>query len=330
MSSPIGRKFPRVQHECDLSIDPRVNDNAARSLVDKTALVVGAGRGIGRACCEFLVLAGVRSLACLALEVEEAEDTAKICKNLKPTVEVIALGVDNRILTDVERVVEEVANTFGAIDNLLMNAGRPPQFLPTSLSDREIWWQTMSVSLRGAFNFSRAVLPFMQRQKRGCIVFTSSSGAHINTEMSAYLLAKLVQVRLAEILHVENFQQYGIKAFAFNPGCVRTRFFTDFEDNYLGEPALKESYAGEGDLENLSARKVYNALKDEKFDSPYMAAGLVIILASGKLDFMFGKYLDAAVKVEHYLNSKDDILRHDLCRVRLVLDSEEFLSRCDF
>ncbi|KAJ9654702.1 hypothetical protein H2198_006292 [Neophaeococcomyces mojaviensis] len=331
MSLPLGDKFPRDQHDCYRSTDPRVNEDIKTSLLGKNAMVVGAGRGIGRACCEFLVLAGVKSIACLALEKTEAEETAKICQGLNPTVQVISIAADNRNFSIVRDIVEDTEKNFGSIDILLMNAGRPPQFLPTSLSDPEIWWQTVSVSLQGAFNFSRAVLPLMQRQRSGCIIFTSSSGAHTNNGMSSYVLAKLSQVRLAEILHVENFQQFGIKTFAFNPGCVRTRFFTDFEDKVLGKAVSEASYVAKNvALEDVSANNAYTALKDQQFDSPYTAAGLVTTLASGKLDFMSGRYLDAAVDIEHYINSRDEILKHDLCRVRLVLSATELIPHCQF
>ncbi|KAK5094651.1 hypothetical protein LTS08_008507 [Lithohypha guttulata] len=330
MSNPLGNKFPRDQHDCYYATDPRINEDVKTSLLGKNAIVIGAGRGIGRACCEFLVLAGVKSIACLALEATEAQETAGICHDLSSNVQVFSAALDVRDFVAVEKLVAEIHSQFGLIEILLMNAGRPPQFLPTSLTDPDIWWQTVSVSMKGAYNAVRAVLPVMQKQKEGRIIFTSSSGAHTNIGMSSYVLAKLSQVRFAEILHVENCQSYGIRTFAFNPGCVRTRFFTDFEDKSLGREVSQDSYvAKDVPLEDISAHNAYTALKDQHFDSPYMAAGLVTVLASGKLDFMSGRYLDAAVDVKHYLESRNDILEKDLCRVRLVLDHTELIPHCD-
>ena len=71
--------FPSDRHDCYFATDPRVNKELSTSLAAHTAVVVGAGRGIGRACSEFLARVSVRALALLALEQDEVDETAKIC-----------------------------------------------------------------------------------------------------------------------------------------------------------------------------------------------------------------------------------------------------------
>lgn len=61
-----------------------------------------------------------------------------------------------------------------------------------------------------------------------------------------------------------------------------------------------------------------------------MAAGLVTALAVGQLDFMSGRYLDAAVNIQHYYNCKEEILREDLCRVRLNQGQGELTPVLEF
>jgi NAD(P)-dependent dehydrogenase (short-subunit alcohol dehydrogenase family) len=170
----------------------------------------------------------------------------------------------------------------------------------------------------------------MQRQKRGVIIFTSSAGGHSNIGMGSYTMGKLGMIRLAEILHHENFKDYNIKAFAYNPGRVHTRFFTDFLDKHRGN-SKAGSYVIDGVAgEEKSAETVVNAFKGVSWDTPQMAAGLVTALASGKLDFMSGRYLDASRDIEKYIEEEKDVRTKDLHRVRLRVADDWFIPTLDF
>lgn len=170
----------------------------------------------------------------------------------------------------------------------------------------------------------------MKKQKLGGrIIYTSSSGAHLNSGMGSYIVGKLGQVRLAEIIHAEN-KNDNIKCFAFNPGCIKTRFYLDFEDEVEGREKRDGSYVTENVMgEKESAEMAVRTLKDAEFDTPYMAAGLVTKIATGELDFMSGRYLDAAVDVQRYIDLKEEIVSKDLCRVRLNEGDGELVPKLD-
>ena len=221
----------------------------------------------------------------------------------------MAIAVNNTDYEEVAAAMTKVEASFGQIDTLLMNAGRPPQWLGTTESDPGLWWEIVAVSLRGAFNCARAVLPGMQRAKGGRIIFTASNAAHWNRGFGSYIVGKLGQVRLAETIHAEYSNEYNIKCFAFHPGCIKTRFFIDFENRVKGTDRLdstgdgkvRRSYVTDKlPLEDKSAYNCYMALKDAIWDTTYMAAGLVTVIARGKLDFMSGRYLEAGVDIEKY------------------------------
>lgn len=331
--------FPSDQHDCYYATDPRANKELSTSLAGKTAVVVGAGRGVGRACSEFLATASVRALALLALEQDEVDETAKICKEVNSKIQIKTLAVDNTDYEEVAAAMAKIETDFGQIDILLMNAGRPPQWLDTAESDPGIWWETVAISLKGAFNCTRAVLPGMQRNKSGRIIFTASNGANFSGGIGSYIIGKLGQVRFAETIHAEYSKEYNIKCFAYHPGCIKTRFFTDFESYVKGtdrsDPiengqATKSYVADNVPFEDKSAYKCYMTLKDAVWDTPYMAAGLVTVIASGKLDFMSGRYLEAGVDIQKYLDQEENIVRGDLCRVRLNLGNDELRPRLDF
>ena len=316
-------------HDCEYATDPRVNKDLAASLKDKNVVIAGAGRGIGRATAEFFAHTQAKSLSLMAVELNEVNDTAKACKAISPTIITKTAGFDVRDYDKVQLFIDEVDHDFGGVDVLFMNAGRPPQFLPTHESDPQVWWDTVAVSLQGAFNFSRAVLPIMRRDNNGGrIVFTASSGAHLNQGISSYTLGKLGMVRLCEILHFEN-KDCGIKAFAIHPGTIRTRFLTDFQDAAQGKvkPGSYVSQELPPDDEK-SAKTAVDIFKNvSQWDAPEMPAGLVVTLASGQLDFMSGRYLDATRRVGAYMADKEDIFTKDLHRVRLIEGNGVFIPQ---
>jgi NAD(P)-dependent dehydrogenase (short-subunit alcohol dehydrogenase family) len=310
--------FPSEKHDCYFATDPRVNPDLKGSLSGKNVVIAGAGRGVGRAIAQFITHADAATLTLTALEMNEIEEVAALCKKINASVKIKTAAFDVTNVTKTRQLFEEIEKDFGGVDILIVNAGRPPQWLDVADSDPEIWWSTIDVTVRGAFNFSRYAMPIMKRQRKGgCIILTSSSGAHFSKGMSSYGLGKLSLVRFAEILHAENFKEYNIKAFAFHPGAIKTAFYTDFEDYALNRTPRSNSYVAGLPEDKNSVDLVMSTFKTVTWDTPETAAGLVTVLASGKLDFMSGRFLDANVDIQRYIDQKEEIVRDDLLRVRL-------------
>ena len=82
--------------------------------------------------------------------------------------------------------------------------------------------------------------------------------------------------------------------------------------------------------EDKSAATVVKAFKGVTWDTPQLAAGLVTAMASGKLDFMSGRYLDASWDIEEYIKDEGNIRVKDLHRVRLHVSDEKFVPSLDF
>lgn len=310
-----------TQYDCTFISDPRQNKNLSARLKDKNILIAGAGRGVGRATSEFFAYTEAKSLSLMALEAEEVEETARLCKNINPSLRIKTAGFNVMNYNSVEEFVQETIQELGSIDVLFVNAGRPPQWLATHESDPDVWWETLAVSMQGAFNFSRAALPSMREQGGGRIIFTSSNGAHASQGMGGYIVGKLGQVRLAEIIHNEN-KDRGITAFAYHPGTIQTRFFHDFKDATEGNIKANSYVSKHLPGEQKSAMTAVKVLEGKTFATPQMPAGLVTVLASGQLDFMSGRYLDASKRIEDYIADADRIVKEDLHRVRLVVDKE--------
>lgn len=326
MGEPAAERFLGTQHDCEYASDPRKNKDLGALLKDRHVLIAGGGRGIGRATAEFFAHTAIKSLSLMALELAEVDETARICKEINPNLLTKTAAFDVRDYSKVQQFVDEVDREFGRIDVLFMNAGRPPQWLATHESDPQVWWDTVAISLQGSFNFSRAVIPIMRREKGGRIIFTASAAAHVSNGMSSYALGKLGMVRLAEILHHEN-KDSNLKTFAIHPGAIRTRFYTDFRD--AAEGNIKEgSYVStklEG--EKQSAETAVHFFKNTAWDTPQLPAGMIVVLAAGQMDFMSGRYVDCSRKVEDYIADKEKITAKDLHRVKLVVDDDWFIPQ---
>jgi len=315
-------RFLGTQHDCSYISDPRQNKELGARLKGKNVVIAGAGRGIGRATAEFFAHTEIATLSLMALELAEINETAEICKGINPKLLTKTAAFNVLDYQSVDSFIQEVIKEVGRIDVLFVNAGRAPQWLPTHESDPAVWWDTMAVSLQGAFNFTRAALPHLREQGGGRIIYTSSAAALAAAGMGGYAIGKLGQVRLAEIVHNEN-KDRNIKVFAYHPGAIPTRFFHDFKDATQGKIA-ENSYLNK-DLpgEQKSAMTAVQALEGTTFSTPQMPAGLVTVLASGQLDFMSGRYLDASVRIEEYINNEQRIVNDDLHRVRLIADKEK-------
>ncbi|KAJ9655443.1 hypothetical protein H2198_005699 [Neophaeococcomyces mojaviensis] len=330
MTNNQSDRFLGKLHDCYFATDPRINQNLAKQLNGKNVVIAGAGRGIGRACAELLSYGEVKSLSLVALEQDELDETLKICKAIHQSLLTKTKAFDVQDPNAVKKFLAEVDQEFGGIDVVVMNAGRPPQWLPTAEGDPNIWWDTVGVSLRGAYNFSRYALPVMQKNGGGRMIFTASAGAHANRGMSSYITAKLAMVRLAEIIHVENFSEHNIKVFAIHPGSIPTRFYHDFKDKVEGRPKDRSYIIENAEGEEKSAQTAVKFLEKGIFDTPYMAAGMVSVLASGQLDFMSGRYVDCSIKVEEYVEKRAFITQNDLYRVRLNAGDGKLVPVLDF
>jgi NAD(P)-dependent dehydrogenase (short-subunit alcohol dehydrogenase family) len=163
----------------------------------KTAIVTGAGRGIGRGIAMLLAKEGARVVVCdigASLQGEgsdtgPAQETVDLIK--KTGGEAIASTLSITEPKNAEAIVKMALEAFGRIDILVNNAGilRDVIFHKMSWSD---WSDVIAVHLNGAFNMSRAVAPLFREQNSGAFVhMTSTSGLVGNFGQANYMAAKL-------------------------------------------------------------------------------------------------------------------------------------------
>jgi len=142
-------------------------------LANKTALVTGGGRGIGRAICKALTDEGVRLAVC-DINLDSARETAEsVRKNGK---EAFPFRLDVSRPVEIYDVVAQVRIRFGKIDILVNNAGICPR-IPIDAIKEDDFDRIVGVNLKGTFFMSQALASIMKEQRSGSIINISSIGA---------------------------------------------------------------------------------------------------------------------------------------------------------
>jgi NAD(P)-dependent dehydrogenase (short-subunit alcohol dehydrogenase family) len=139
-------------------------------LREKTAIVTGAGSGLGAAAAVRFAAEGA---AVLCADLDEGAATAVAERIAAAGGRARALAVDVTSATDQERAALTALDEFGRIDVIYANAGIPGEGSAAEV-DPAAWERTIAVNLSGVFLSARAVLPAMTAQGGGCILNQAS------------------------------------------------------------------------------------------------------------------------------------------------------------
>lgn len=185
---------------------------------NKTAIVTGAAKGIGRAFAEELAERGYNLALTYRTSKEKAEElAARLC--VKTRVELFKLDIKNS--AECDEVVNRTLAVFPTIDILINNAGIAQQKLFTEISDVD-WNEMIATNLSGAFYMSRAVVRRMLDVKSGSILNVSSVWGVVGGSMEVhYSAAKAGLIGLTKALADELFLS-NIKVNAVAAGAVNT------------------------------------------------------------------------------------------------------------
>ena len=229
----------------------------------RTALVTGAGRGLGRAMAVGLAEAGLR----VAVLGRSHRSLAGVLSDLGDAA--VPVLADVRDFAAVQAAVDDAEHGLGAgVDLLVNNAGVIERAeVPVWEADPGEWWDVVETDLRGPFHCVRAVVPGMAARGGGRVVdISSGSGAEDRAVYSAYCVAKAGQFRIGGSVHLAGFGR-GLRSFEINPGVVRTDM-----------TAGMARHAGRSDWTPVER-----------------LVELVVAVASGRLDAWSGRFLRAGV-----------------------------------
>ncbi len=189
------------------------------ALAGQTAIITGAGRGIGRAAALELARAGA-AVVLTSRTAAELEETAAAVRAAGG--QAVAIPADVSRYDQVEGVVRDALAHLGKVDILINNAGVIEPIAHLETADPQAWALSIQINLIGAFYGIRAVLPHFLERGGGVIVNVSSGAAHRPlVGWSAYCSGKAGLAMLTRAVHLEAGHR-GVRVYGFQPGTVDT------------------------------------------------------------------------------------------------------------
>ena len=188
-------------------------------LENKTAVVTGAGRGIGRAIAVGLAAAGADIAIVYESNAAAAEQTARMVEALGRQARVYACDVSDH--ERVKAVTVQIIKDFEKVDILVNNAGIVRDALILTMPP-EYFDKVVDTNLKGAFNMMRQLSPHFVRRRAGRIInIASVSGMMGNAGQSNYAAAKAGMIGMTKSVARE-LASRGITCNAIAPGFVQT------------------------------------------------------------------------------------------------------------
>ena len=188
-------------------------------LEGKVAVITGAARGIGKA----IALKFAQEGAAVAFTDLNEDDNFRNTEK-----EIAALGVKAKgyasnaaDFAQAGATVEQIVKDFGRVDILVNNAGITRDGLLMRMTEQQ-WDMVINVNLKSAFNLTKAVIPFMMKQRSGSIVNMSSVvGVSGNAGQANYSASKAWMIGLTKSTAKE-LGSRGIRCNAIAPGFIIT------------------------------------------------------------------------------------------------------------
>ena len=197
-------------------------------LTNKTAIVTGAGRGIGKAIALKLASFGANIVVNDIPSSADADETAK-------EIEAMGRGAlvckgDVRNFDDVSEMVKKTLDKFGTVDILINNAGITRDNLIMRMDEKD-FDVVIAINLKGAFNCIKAVTRPMMKQRSGAIVnMASVVGIMGNAGQANYSASKAGLIGLTKSTAKE-LSSRGIRANAIAPGFIESLMTDKLPDN---------------------------------------------------------------------------------------------------
>lgn len=191
-----------------------------KRLEKKVAIVTGAAQGIGKSIVRKLASEGANCVI-VDIDLPTAEITAKEISS-EFNIETLVFKVDVTNFNEVQNCVEETVKKFNKIDILVNNAGITKDNLLIKMTEEE-WDKVLDVNLKGCFNFCKAVVKYMIKQRSGRIInIASVVGLMGNPGQANYSASKGGLIAFTKTLAKE-LASRNILVNAVAPGYIKTR-----------------------------------------------------------------------------------------------------------
>ncbi len=231
----------------------------------RTALVTGAGKGIGEGIAVGLAEAG----ADLALVARTRSDLERVAAKIRTVGrKAVVVPCDVTDVAAVPKAVEEVADAFGRID-VLVNCAGIQRRMTVLEATVEGWEEVINANLRSVYFMTQAAGKRMVAQHRGKIISVASMTAYRGFHMiSPYGISKAGIVNFTKYVAVE-WAPYNVQANAIAPGWITTPM-----TSRMGQDRI---------------RWVCEHVPQGRFGTPRDVAGLAVFLAGSAADYITGQ-----------------------------------------
>jgi 2-deoxy-D-gluconate 3-dehydrogenase len=239
------------------------------SLSGKTAIVTGAGKGIGREIALTMARIGVD----LFLTSRTEKDLIEVANQVEKLGRKVHYHVsDIRRVSEIQEMVRKARAAFSRMDILVNNAGVSFPQPAEEVTEKE-WDITLDTNLKGLFFCAQAIGKWMIEQRQGKIVnIASQAGVVALPAHAAYCASKGGVILLTKVLAVE-WACYGINVNCVAPTVIRT----PMTDVVFADPEVR--------------KEIIKKIPLGRIGEPEDVSGAVIFLSSKASDFITGETL---------------------------------------
>jgi 3-oxoacyl-[acyl-carrier protein] reductase len=203
--------------------------NLNYSFAGRTAIITGAGRGIGLELAKFFSAAGANTVA--------VDFDGDVVAEAAAQYSVLGIQADVAETADVQRVVDTTIEQFGQVDILVNNAGILRDGVLWKTTDED-WEAVLRVHAGGTFKFTRACVPHFRANNYGRVInVTSYTGLRGNTGQANYATAKAGIIGFTKTAAKE-LARFGVTVNAISPNA-ETRMVASIPAEKLAELAAQ-------------------------------------------------------------------------------------------
>ena len=239
-------------------------------LKDKTAVVTGSSRGVGRAVALDFAKNGAKVVVNYTASAQAADDVVAQIKSMGS--DAIAVKADVAQKSDAQQLVDSAVDTWGRLDILVNNAGFTRPALMVKMTEEQ-WDQVVDIHLKGAFLCSQAAGLHMKTQNSGRIINVTSVAGLVGTVGQInYSAAKGGVVSMTKSTARE-LARYSVCANVISLGIVAT----DMSKKIRSDEKLKEIYM--------------NRILLKRFAEPQDITPAFVFLASDASNYITGQLI---------------------------------------
>ncbi|RPG82083.1 MAG: 3-oxoacyl-[acyl-carrier-protein] reductase [Crocinitomicaceae bacterium TMED135] len=201
-------------------------------LKEKTAIITGASRGIGRG----IALVFANQGANIAFTYSSSVDAAKKLETELNSIGIKAKGYQSNAasFTDSQKLSDEVLEEFGSIDILVNNAGITKDNLLMRMGEED-FDNVIEVNLKSVFNMTKAVQRTMLKQRKGSIINMSSVvGIKGNAGQTNYAASKAGIIGFSKSVALE-LGSRNIRSNVIAPGFIETEMTSKLDEEKVAE-----------------------------------------------------------------------------------------------